>query len=69
MANPVNTILKILEEKGITFEELSALLLEKGTKISARTLRKKFSEQKVSFVLIEEIIRLLGYQMIFTKRN
>lgn len=65
-----NRIKSILALEGIKINELSVLLKEKYNKdILPNTLSKQLNREIIRFKDVEEILDLIGYEIIFQKKK
>jgi len=67
--NTINDLKKLIEEKGMTFEQLAIELSKNDKKISAQKLLQKFDEQKLRFNEVQKILDILGYKLVFRKNK
>lgn len=62
-------ILKLLDIKEITLEEIAQILSTKSKKIKSKTLHRKLLNGEIKYLDVQKILDILGYTIQFEKIN
>ena len=63
-------IKSLLASEDVKINELAKLLTEKSKKeILPNTISKKINRASIRFSVVEEILDVLGYEIVFKKKN
>ncbi len=63
-------IKSLLASEDVKINELAKLLTEKSKKeILPNTVSKKINRESIRFSDVEEILEVLGYEIVFKKKN